>query len=323
MNYNIFDQGSPAAVFAAVAAGAAMKYMAGFMFPRNQYCYVGRVGQIWVYPFKSFKGHSVQEAECTALGMKWKEFTDRHWTVATANGVYLTQRQEPTMALITPNIIGDQIQLTAPGMEPIFIPVDPPVTESSKSKVTVKADTVDSVDCGDDVANWLCRYFKRDGLRLHYSSPSLEKRDASNASKPWPHPAKKGDMCAFSDYCAYMVLSNASLNDLNKRLDNPVPITNFRANIIVDDCEAYAEDSWKFLQIGQVQLRALDACTRCILTTVDQEKGVKDKKEEPLSTLKKYRLKEPYGPKPCFGINFTPEKSGKIRVGDPIYARFA
>ena len=74
---NIFDQGSPAAMFAALAAGAAMKYMAAFMFPRNRYTYVGRVGQIWVYPIKSFKGHSVQEADCTALGMKWKEFSDR------------------------------------------------------------------------------------------------------------------------------------------------------------------------------------------------------------------------------------------------------
>ena len=74
---NIFDQDSPGAAFVALAAGAAMKYMAGFMFQRNRYTYVGRVGQIWVYPIKSSKGHSVQEADCTALGIKWNEFIDR------------------------------------------------------------------------------------------------------------------------------------------------------------------------------------------------------------------------------------------------------
>ncbi|XP_005109547.1 mitochondrial amidoxime-reducing component 1 [Aplysia californica] len=320
---SVFDQGSPAALFAAVAAGAAMKYAAGIMFPKQkkeEYRYVGKVGAIWVYPFKSFKGLSVQSADCTALGMQWRSFTDRHWTVSTADGVYLTQRQVPTMALIEPVLNGDRIMLMAPGMDPISFPADPPVTDSNISKVTIKTDTVRSVDMGDAVADWLCRYFSKTGLRLHYSAPNLEKRDASKAKKMWQHPAQPGDMCAFSDYCGYMVLSNASLADLNTRLETAVPITNFRANIIVDDCGAYEEDSWSSIRIGNAQLRALDACTRCVLVTVDQSKGVKDKKEEPLKTLKKFRLKHPYGEKPCFGVNYTLDKCGQVKVGDPIYA---
>ncbi|XP_005104806.1 mitochondrial amidoxime-reducing component 1 [Aplysia californica] len=323
MAMSVLDRGSPAALFAAVAAGAAMKYAAGFMFPKQkkeEYRYVGKVGSIWVYPFKSFKGVNVQNADCTSVGIQWRSFGDRQWAVSTADGVYLTQRQVPKMALIEPVLDGDNIMLKAPGMEPISLQADPPVTDSNISKVTVKADTIRSVDMGDAVADWLCRYFDRTGLRLHYSAPNLEKRDASNAKKLWQNPAKPGDMLALADNCGYMVVSNASLADLNTRLETPVPITNFRANIIVDDCSAFAEDSWSSIRIGDVQLRALDACTRCIFVTVDQSKGVKDKNEEPLKTLKTYRLRDPYGPKPCFGVNFTMDKCGHVKVGDPIYA---
>ncbi|CAL1529446.1 unnamed protein product [Lymnaea stagnalis] len=321
---DIFNIESPAAVFAAVTAGAVLKYVAGYWILRNtnkvQWRQVGTVGAIWIYPIKSFRGISIHEADCTYLGLRWRQLTDRHFTVATADGVYLTQRQEPTMALITPILNGNDIQLMAPGMDPIGVPVHQDVTEYNISKVTIKTDTVPSVDCGDDVSNWLCRYFKREGLRLHYSAPSLEKRDCYKAKKMWQHPAKPGDMCAFSDYCGYMVFSMTSLADLNSRLEKPVPVTNFRANIIVDGSSAYSEDFWSSIKICDAELRALDACTRCLLTTVDQSTGVKDSKEEPLSTLKTYRLKEPYGQKPCFGINFTLDKPGKIKVGDPIYA---
>lgn len=323
---SVFDKGSPAALFAAIAAGAAMKYTAGAMFRRNKakYRLVGKVGEIWCYPIKSFKGLKVDSAEATSLGIKWHSFVDRHWAVSTSDGVYLTQRQEPTMALIEPMLNGDRIMLRAPGMDPISFPANPTATEKNVSKVTVKTDTLPTIDLGDEVAKWLCTYFKREGLRLHYSAPDMEKRDSANAKKMWKHPAKPGDKVALSDYCSYMLLSNASLKDLNTRLESPVPITNFRANIIIDDCEPYAEDAWKFVRIGGVQLRALDACTRCLLTTVDQEKGVKDKNEEPLKTLKTYRLMDPmYGPKPCFGINYTIEKPGQIKVGDPILATLA
>lgn len=58
---------------------------------------------------------------------------------------------------------------------------------------SIKVDTLPTVDCGDEVADWLCRYFKRPGLRLHFSAPSLEKRDSSKVKKPWTNPAKPGD----------------------------------------------------------------------------------------------------------------------------------
>ncbi|ESO82966.1 hypothetical protein LOTGIDRAFT_134202 [Lottia gigantea] len=281
---------------------------------------VGRVSALYVYPVKSFGGLCVQNGKCTKLGLEYGGVRDRHWSVALKDGTWLTQRQEPKMALIKTSLHGDTMHLDAPGMETIQLQINPALMKSNISKITIKTDTVQSLDCGDKVAEWLCRYFNRDGLRLHFSEASLEKRDSHNAKKNWQHPAQPGDLTAFSDYCSYMVLSNSSLKALNQKLDKEVPILNFRANIIADNCDAFAEDDWKEIRIGEARLRALDACTRCILTTVDQSKGVKDKNEEPLATLKKFRLKEPYGPKPAFGINFTLDAPGAIQVGDPIYA---
>ncbi|XP_071080529.1 mitochondrial amidoxime-reducing component 1-like [Haliotis cracherodii] len=314
---------SSSGIFLTLAAGAALKYAIGYWVQynrRHQLRRVGTVSALYVYPVKSFRGLNVMEAECTRLGLKYKGLTDRHWTVADEAGMYLTQRQVPSMALIEPSIHGDIMHLNAPGMSTLKVPMNPEVTPTMVKKVTVKTDTVDSLDCGAEAAQWLCKYLNRAGLRLHFSAPSLEKRDSYYGKKLWEHPALPGDLTAFSDYCSYMVLSNASLRALNDRLANPVPILNFRANIIVDDCDPFAEDDWKEIRIGQARLRTLDACTRCILTTVDQIKGVKDKNEEPLKTLRTFRRKEPYGVKPAFGVNATFVTPGVVRVGDPIYA---
>ncbi|XP_067682087.1 mitochondrial amidoxime-reducing component 1-like [Haliotis asinina] len=314
---------SASGIFLTLAAGAALKYAIGYWVQHNRRNLprrVGTVAALYVYPVKSFRGLSVTEAECTRLGLSYKGLTDRHWAVSDDKNVYLTQRQLPSMALIEPSIHGDMMHLDAPGMSTLKIPLNPRVTPDMIKKITVKTDTIDSLDCGPEAAQWLCKYFNRDGLTLRFSAPTLEKRDSYNAQKLWKHPALVGDMTALSDYCSYMILSNASLRELNTRLAKPVPILNFRANIIVDDCESFAEDNWKEVRIGQAALRTLDACTRCILTTVDQLKGVKDKDEEPLKTLRTFRKKEPYGVKPAFGVNATYISSGVVRVGDPIYA---
>ena len=90
----------------------------------------------------------------------------------------------------------------------------------------IKTDTIDSVDCGDEVADWLCRYFNRTGLRLHYSSPSLEKRDASKAKKPWDHPAKPGDMVRLCDFDA-----NTSIPFQIVIMDGALYVCTFRSSI--------------------------------------------------------------------------------------------
>lgn len=311
-------------IVAALVAGSALKYIIYYLIEiqeSKKYKKVGRVSALYIYPVKSCHGIQVEEGECTYLGLSCFGMTDRHWAIAGPDGVYLTQRQEPRMAQIHVTIEAAVMKLDAPGMLSIAVPIDPPSMFENMSAIKVKVDTVPTIDCGDEVSDWLISFLNRPGLRLHFSAPFLQKRCCALAQKTWNHPAQEQDMVALSDYCGYMLLSNPSLAALNQRLAVPVPIDNFRANIIVDQCSAFDEDNWISVRIGSSQLRALDACTRCLLVTVDQEKGIKDLLEEPLATLKMFRLKEPYGLKPAFGVNFTLDRRGIIRVGDPVYAK--
>nr|XP_010597724.1 mitochondrial amidoxime reducing component 2 [Loxodonta africana] len=128
---------------------------------------------------------------------------------------------------------------------------------------------------------------------------------------------------AYPDCSPILVLSEASLADLNTRLEKKAKMEHFRPNIIVTGCGPFDEDTWDELLIGNVELKKVMACSRCILTTVDPDTGVRDRKE-PLETLKSYRLCDPserhiYKSSPLFGIYYLVEKCGSLRVGDPVY----
>ncbi|XP_060079587.1 mitochondrial amidoxime-reducing component 1-like [Ylistrum balloti] len=283
---------------------------------------VGTISELNVFPTKSLGGLRVDSAECTTTGLTYQGVTDRHWAVAASNGVYVTQRQIPKMALISTSLQEDNMLLDAPGMPTLNIPINPKQGPKTwVSKIKIKEEWSSSLDLGDEAATWMDKFLGKTGLRVHFSSPEMDKRDASNVTKLWEHYAKKGDKLAFSDYCGYMLMSSASLKELNKRLAEPVTMLNFRANIVVDGCAAFDEDDWDEVKIGNASFRNIDACTRCILVTVDPFKGVKSKDEEPLTTLKKFRLKPPYGPKPCLGIHLAMDSKDTISVGDAIYAR--
>nr|BAA91287.1 unnamed protein product [Homo sapiens] len=118
-------------------------------------------------------------------------------------------------------------------------------------------------------------------------------------------------------------MTDASLVDLNTRMEKKMKMENFRPNIVVTGCDAFEEDTWDELLIGSVEVKKVMACPRCILTTVDPDTGVIDRKQ-PLDTLKSYRLCDPserelYKLSPLFGIYYSVEKIGSLRVGDPVY----
>ncbi|GCB65183.1 hypothetical protein scyTo_0014861 [Scyliorhinus torazame] len=127
----------------------------------------------------------------------------------------------------------------------------------------------------------------------------------------------------YNDTSSCMMMSEATVEDFNTKLEIKVKMENFRPVVVVKDCKPYAEDTWKGLQIGTTKLYRRMACTRCIFTTVDPDTGIIDKKE-PLETLKRYRQCDPaekhiYKSVPVFGSHYGIEKPGVIRVGDPVY----
>uniref|UniRef100_A0A8D0GKH4 Mitochondrial amidoxime reducing component 2 n=1 Tax=Sphenodon punctatus TaxID=8508 RepID=A0A8D0GKH4_SPHPU len=158
-------------------------------------------------------------------------------------------------------------------------------------------------DCGDEAAQWITTFLNTQALLVHFEP------DMAYATRP----------IAYPDCSPIMILSEASLEDLNTHLEKKVTIHNFRPNILVADCGAYEE-----VKNVKIYLKTHSAChCRCILTTVDPDTGIIDRKE-PLETLKSYRQCDPsekhlYKSHPLFGWYFGIGKTGTIQVGDPVY----
>ncbi|XP_002760539.1 mitochondrial amidoxime-reducing component 1 isoform X2 [Callithrix jacchus] len=279
---------------------------------------VGTVAQLWIYPVKSCKGVTVSEAECTALGLRSGNLRDRFWLVINQEGNMVTARQEPRLVLISLTCEGDTLTLSAAYTKDLLLPIKTPTT-NAVHKCRVHSLEIEGRDCGEAAAQWITSFLKSQPYRLVHFEPHM-----------WPrHPHQTADLfrlkdqIVYSDASPFMILSEASLADLNSRLEKKVKVTNFRPNIVISGCHVYAEDSWDELLIGDVELKRVMACSRCILTTVDPDTGVMSRKE-PLETLKSYRQCDPserklYGKSPLFGQYFVLENPGTIRVGDPVY----
>ncbi len=119
---------------------------------------------------------------------------------------------------------------------------------------------------------------------------------------------------AFADGFPFLLISQASVDELNRRLADPVPADRFRANIVVDGCEAHAEDGWSGLTIGGIEFRVAKPCARCVVVTTDQDDGTRS--AEPLRTLATYRTENN---KVLFGQNLLHRGAGALSVGDEIH----
>jgi uncharacterized protein YcbX len=135
----------------------------------------------------------------------------------------------------------------------------------------------------------------------------------SSHRKMDPRYAVQGESVSFADGMPYVMIGQASLDELNQRLEVPISMDRFRPNLVFSGGEAYAEDQFKQLQIGEVEFQVVKPCARCVLITVNQQTGEKGK--EPLATLATYRT---VNNKIYFGQNAVALAPGIVRVGDPI-----
>lgn len=257
------------------------------------------VAALHVHPIKSCRGHAVDEAALDRFGLAG----DRRFLIVDERGQFLTQRTRPKLALIEPLVRADTLALNAPGVSSLRIAAAPP-PGSPSIQVVVWRDTVAAVDLGPEAADWLSDYLESP-VRLVAMPPEFSRP----IRKPTAYP---GDETAFADAFPLLVLSEASLADLNDRLDEPLPMDRFRPNLVVRDCPAFAEDSWRRIRIGDVVLRAAGPCARCVVTTTDQR--TLERGKEPLRTLAQYRRSADGDVD--FGQNYIHEsKSGVLRVG--------
>ncbi|CAM4539941.1 mitochondrial amidoxime reducing component 2 isoform X1 [Caretta caretta] len=310
--------GAAGALALAALLGAAVWRWAGRWAGSPRLQRVGTVSGLFVYPVKSCRGVALRRAEVTALGLRSGEMRDRFWLLINEDGHMVTARQEPRLVLISVNCENGYLTLNAPEMKELRVPVK----LSRKNPVhncRLFGLDIQGRDCGDEAAQWFTTFLNTQSYRLVHFEPHMAPRKSRDVFTTF----RSTDEIAYPDCSPAMILSEASLEDLNTRLEKKVKIQNFRPNIVVTGCSAYEEDSWNKIQIGNVQMKGTMACPRCILTTVDPETGIIDRKE-PLETLKSYRLCDPserhlYKSHPWFGWYYGIDKTGTLQVGDPVY----
>ena len=309
---------------------ALLKYAAAWwMRPKTDALFekVGYVTKLYLYPVKSCKALSLAEAECTKYGMRFNGIGDRGFVVSTSEGKFVHARQYPKMVLIAIADEGDNIEITAPGKTAIFVPKRAKLDRTNSKRVELFfGETMPCQDCGDEIAEWINDYLGSEGFRLMRYVEGMETRDINGLTwKTWDPANVQGDTALYTDAAAFMLMNKASVDDLNSRLDRPFKELSFRPNIFIEGPDAFEEDTWSEIRIGDtVRMRCTDECVRCSFTTVDPETGTKTRDGEPLKTLRKYRCSDKFGKQfkesPAFGINTTTDVYGAIKVGDPVYA---
>lgn len=265
------------------------------------------VSQLAIYPLKSCAQISLSTAQIDSFGLH----LDRRWMVVDENGKFLTQRQLSRMCLIKPTLLETGIMLEAPEMEACRVDTN---SLSQSGRVSVWADQCDVLDCGDKAAKWLSKFLQTKCRLVYFPQSEFRQVDLNYANQ--------GDGTAFSDGFPFLLLSEASLDDLNRRLmdadKQSIEMRRFRPNIVVSGCEAFAEDSWQRIQIGETILRIVKPCSRCIIPNIDPETGIRG--DEPLQTLKTYRryAHPEIGHKIFFGQNVIAENRGQLEVNMPV-----
>jgi uncharacterized protein YcbX len=227
-----------------------------------------------IYPVKSCRGIALDAATLGDTGLS----DDRHWMMVRPNGRFVTQRELPRMALIGTTVGPAGLELRTPGMPPLSVPRH---GEGAALAVTVWKFDGSGIDCGDEAAHW-CSQFLETPLRL----VRFDVRVPRECSAEWTRDTRA--ITEFADGFPILVISRASLAELNSRLPDALPMERFRPNVVIDGVDAYDEDRIHELRSDQVTLRLVKPCMRCSITTTDQQRGAVDG-VEPLATLKTYR----------------------------------
>lgn len=275
------------------------------------------------YPVKSCGGITHTQIGVSAMGLAY----DRQWVVVDDSGNFLTQRAHPRMALVQPALDATALFLNAPEMPTLRVSLRP--AESDAPAVPLRIWNSDTLghDEGDTAGHWFsdylglpCRLYRvhRDARRL--AGPRQvshwKQRRPDIESFPAEHPV------GFADGFPFLITSQASLDDLNRRLaarnQSPVGMNRFRPNIVIQGMDAYEEDYLSSLSIGPLILAMVKRCGRCPMPNVDPLTG--ETGDEPMTTLRSYRS---FDADVLFGVNAVvagTQQDTVLSVGDRMEA---
>ena len=253
-----------------------------------------------LYPIKSCTGTSVEVLTADASG----PVPDRRFMLVDRDGIFLSQRELPELARVKPEILTDLLRVRAPGPgSALDVPLAP---EGERMMARIFGDLVEVVRVSEEADGWFSEYLGLPCRLVYLPESSVRPVD--------PDYARAGDRVTLADGFPFLAAGEASLADLNARLAEPLPMDRFRPNLVIGGTEAFEEDGWKGVRIGELEFRVVKPCSRCAVTTVDQSTGEKRGKE-PLTTLATFR-NSPAGV--LFGQNLIHSGPGTVRVGDAV-----
>ncbi len=260
------------------------------------------LSEIYIYPIKSLAGIKVQTAQVEERGLQ----NDRRWLVIDQNNNFVSQREKPEMALMDVQINENSLQIshrTKPDLGTLTVPIFPETLDFLT--VTVWDDTTEAVVVNDECNRWFSEVLGGD-FRLVFM-PDTSVRTADRRYAPFDANV------SFADSFPYLLIGQASLDNLNTQLETPVAMLCFRPNFVVTGSEPHDEDNWKAFTVNGLEFLGVKPCARCTMTTIDLHTAETGK--EPLKTLATYRRKNN---KILFGQNVLAQSEGVVSVGDLV-----
>lgn len=257
------------------------------------------LSRLYVHPVKSLRGLQLSHAQVASHGLAF----DRTFMITEPDGTFITARQYPQMVLFTPALVADGLFLTAPDGSSATVRYSDFAAEEHPSEVWGNRFTARVAPSA--INHWLSGYFQRE-VQLRWVGPTLSRKVTKHPEVP----------LSFADGYPYLLINEASFQDLQQRCPSSIKLEQFRPNLVVTGTHAWAEDSWQMIRVGDVTFDLVRPCSRCILTTVSTERGRKHPAGEPLNTLQQFRTAD--NGAIDFGQNMIARNSGIIRVGDTI-----
>lgn len=276
----------------------------------------GTIAALAAYPVKSCRGIPVERARVLVRGLSLEAGThavaDRQWMIVDPAARFVTQRELPRLALVRTAIDGDALVLATEGLAPLRIPLAP--RPGATHEVVVWQSVVPARDEGDAAAAWLAAALDREARLVRFDAAHERRCNPEYAGDSGAH-------TAFADGYPVLVIGEASLADLNARLqakgEPALPMNRFRPNVVVAGLPAFDEDHLDTIEADGVVLKLVKPCVRCTITTTDQTTAARGL--EPLATLGAYRHDPGFGGVK-FGMNaiVVAGAGREIAVGAPV-----
>ncbi|GAB4193884.1 MAG: MOSC domain-containing protein [Thermoflexibacter sp.] len=260
------------------------------------------LSHIYIYPVKSLGGITLPAAKVEQRGLEH----DRRWLLIDKNNRFLTQRENPQMALIQVALTKENLVFAHKNYPQEIFKLPFQLVENKEINVTIWEDTCKANPVSQEADEWFSEALGVDCRLVKMAEDEKRLVDQDYTFK--------GEVVSFADGYPFLIIGQSSLDDLNSRLEYPVEMRRFRPNFVFEGGLPYEEETWKRFSIGSVDFLGVKPCARCVLTTVNPEKGEIDSKE-PLRTLASYRKS---GNKILFGQNVLPVTLGEVKIGDGL-----